>query len=109
MSRVVSPTRSGLLVMVQDDTIKKALVGLAIEKALLDIGKPALDKVTRKLEAEYNCYIFDCYNNPKMLHRVLKEIYGNACKTIVDSIKKNLDEFAYQEPIGRFLSTIDSS
>jgi hypothetical protein len=68
-----------------------------------------LDRVARKLETEYNCYIFDCYNNPKMLLRVLKEEYGNSYKAIVDSIKKNLDEFAYQEPISRFLSAIDSS
>lgn len=104
----MSPTRSGLLVMVQDDTVKKALVGLAIERALLEIGGSVLDQVTRKLETEYNCYIFDCYNNPEMLHRVLKEIYGDSYKAIVDSIKKNLDEFAYQEPIGRFLSVIGS-
>lgn len=107
-SRILSPTRNGLLVMVQDDTVKKALVGLAIEKALLDVGGPVLDQVTRKLETEYDCYIFDCYNNPEMLHRVLKDLYGNSYKTIVDSIKKNLDEFAYQEPIGRFLSVIGS-
>lgn len=94
--------------MVQDDTVKKALVGLAIEKALLDIGRPVLDQVIRKLEKEYNCYIFDCYNNPEMLYRILKEIYGNSYKTIVGSIKKNLDEFAYQEPISRFISVIDS-
>ena len=94
--------------MVQDDMVKKALVGLAIEKALLTIGIPVLDQVTRKLEAEYNCYIFDCYNNPTMLHRILKEMYGNAYKIVVDLIKKNLDEFAYQEPIGRFLSVIGS-
>jgi hypothetical protein len=94
--------------MVQDDTVKKALVGLAVEKALLDIGGSVLDQVTRKLETEYNCYIFDCYNNPEILHRVLKELYVNSYKTIVDSIKKNLDEFSYQEPIDRFLSVIGS-
>lgn len=108
VNRIPSPTRSGLLVMVQDDMVKKALVGLAIEKALLTIGIPVLDQVTRKLEAEYNCYIFDCYNNPAMLHRILKEMYGNAYKIVVDLIKKNLDEFAYQEPISRFLSVIGS-
>ncbi len=108
-SRIQSPTRSGLLVMIQDNTVKKALVGLAIEKALLDMGGPILDQVTRKLETEYNCYIFDCYNNPEMLHRVFKELDGWSHKTIVDLIKKNLDEFAYQEPISRFLSVIGSS
>lgn len=107
-SRILSPTRSGLLVMVQDDMVKKALVGLAIEKALLTVGIPALDQVTRKLEAEYNCYIFDCYNNPAMLRRILKEMYGSTYKTVVDLIKNNLDEFAYQEPISRFLSVIGS-
>jgi hypothetical protein len=109
IKKIPSPTRNGLLVMVQDDTVKKALVGLAIEKTLLDISEPALDQVARKLETEYSCYIFDCYNNPEILHRVLKEIYGNSYKTIVDSIKKNLEEFAYQGPIGRFLFVLGSS
>lgn len=107
MSRIHSP-RDGLLVMVQDGTVKKALVGLAIEKALLDFGVPVLDHVSRKLEVEHHCYIFDCYDKPEVLHLVLKESYGNASKYIVDSIKRNLSEFSHQEPISRFLAGINT-
>ncbi len=94
--------------MTQEGTIKKALVGLAIKKALLDIGQPVLDEVTRRLEKEYKCYIFDCYDKPEILHHVLNEMYGKSSKSITYSIKRNLEEFSNQEPIRRFLATISA-
>src|SRR5207245_4109373 len=89
-------------VMMEYHTIKQALVGLAIETALLDVGKPALMEVIRKLESEYNSCIFDCYYHPELLVSVLKELFGNSCVVIVESINKNLAEFSYKEPISQF-------
>ncbi len=90
-------------IMIEDRTIKQALVGLAIETALLDVGKPTLKEVIRKLESYYNCGIFDCYYNPELLVSVLRKLYGNSYGAIVESIKKNLVEFSHQEPISRFI------
>lgn len=88
------------------DEVKKALVTLAIEKSLLDIGKPTYDEVVENLKKRYNRYIPDCYEHPEYLREILKELYGNTHKTIVKSIKEQLEEFSYHKPIARFLKVI---
>ena len=50
----------------------KALVGLVIEKTLLDIGKPVYEKVTDSLYKKYHCYIHDCFEKPEYLKAVLR-------------------------------------
>ncbi len=97
-----------LLLTTQDGTVKKALVGLAIKKALLGMGQSALDNVSKKLEEEYGCYVFDCYEKPEILHNVLDEMYGKSSKSIMFSIRKNLEEFSDQEPINKFLTVISA-
>jgi hypothetical protein len=90
-----------------DDQIKKALVTLAIEHVLLEIGKPILEKVTSKLFQEYHCYIPDCYEKPEYLNKVLKDLFGNSHIEIVKSINKRLEQFASQKSINRFLKIIN--
>ncbi len=107
MNRIHS-TKGGLLLLTQDSTIKKGLVGLSIQKALLDVGQPILDEVTKRLEKEYKCYIFDCYDKPEILCNILNEMYGKSSKSIVYSIKRNLEEFSNQEQIRRFLVAISA-
>ena len=83
--------------------ISKALVTLAIEKTLLNMGKPVLDEVAHRLLKNYKCYIPDCHEHPEYLKSVLKELYGNSYSTIVESIKKTLDEFITKKSIEHFL------
>ena len=73
--------------------VMKALTSVAIEKALLDIGKPFLNKVSNKLQKEYNCYIPDCYEHPEYLDNVLRSIFGNSTGTVVESIRELLAEY----------------
>ena len=70
--------------------VMKALTTITIEKVLLNIGKPVLDKVKNKLKKEYKCYIPDCYDHPEYLESVLKSIFGNSHITIVESIREEL-------------------
>jgi len=86
--------------------ISKALVTLAVEKTLLNMGKPVLDEVQHRLFANYKSYIPDCYEHPEYLKNVLKELYGNCYNNIVQSIKKNLEEFITKKPIEHFLAVI---
>ena len=88
------------------EQIGKALVTLAIEKALRDIGKPTYDKVLEMLNSKYHCYLPDCYEHPEYLSKVLKVLFGNAGDTIVESIRMQLEEFAYKKPMARFLEVI---
>lgn len=86
-----------------DLQIKKALVSFAIEKSLLEMGEPVFQKVTKTLMDNYNCYIPDCYEHPEYLKRVLGDIYGNAHQSIINSIKRDLEEFSEQGPVQKFI------
>lgn len=89
-----------------DNQIKKALITISVEQALLEVGKPVLDEVTHALYSNYNCYIPDCLDHPDYLKTVLKDLYGSGYQTIVKSIHKHLDEFVDQKPIEEFLIAI---
>ena len=85
---------------------RKALVVLAIEKTLLEVGRPTYDEVLGKLNEDYQCYLSDCYENPEYLSRVLKELYGPSHRAIIVSIKKYLAETSTQEDIAKFIIKI---
>ena len=85
---------------------KKALVVLAIEKTLLEVGRTTYDEVLGKLYENYGCYLSDCYDNPEYLSSVLKELYGQSSLAIVNSIKKYLAQASMQEGIAKFVMKI---
>ncbi len=89
-----------------DEQIRKALVSLAIEHTLLEIGKPVLDKVTSKLFVKYHCYLPDCYEKPQYLKKVLKDLFGKSHTEIVEKIRNRLQEFSSKEPIKQFIEGI---
>lgn len=82
---------------------EKGLVRGAIDDALLEFDKSALEKVFNKLAEDYKCSIPDCFENPGYLLMVLKDLYGNSYTTIVESIKKNLAKYALEKPIENFV------
>lgn len=79
------------------------MLTITIEKALLDFGKPTLEKVIGRLDKEYDCYLPDCYEHPEYLAKILKDLYGNGSIVIIKSILGQLEEFNYQKPIEKFL------
>ena len=92
--------------MTQTSDDPKVLIIAAIEKSLLEIGKPDLNKVKQRLMEDYNRTLADCYDEPEFLNRILKDIYGKAHVTIVESIKKNLDNMSSSKPVKEFLKMI---
>lgn len=91
---------------IQTSDDPKVLIIAAIEKSLLEIGKPDLNKVKQRLMEDYNRTLADCYDEPEFLSRILKDIYGKAHVTIVDAIKKNLDNMSETKPVKEFLEII---
>lgn len=89
-----------------DFTLNKALVSLAIERALLEISKTALEEVGKRLYLKYQIYFADCFAHPQYLAAVLEEIYGNAHVTIVKLIKNKLEEFSQRRGITEFLAAL---
>ena len=92
--------------IIQTSDDPKVLIITAIEKSLLEIGKPDLNKVKQRLMEDYNRTLADCYEEPEFLNRILKDIYGKAHVTIVDSIKKNLDSMSETKQVKEFLEVI---
>jgi transcriptional antiterminator len=88
------------------EQLRKAIVSLAIEKVLLAIGHPVYEKIIKQLSKDYNCYLPECYEHPEYLNKVLKKIFGNAHITIVDAIKRELNEQITEKPIAVFVSAI---
>lgn len=88
------------------DTINKALVSLVIENVLLDLGKPVYEKFSEILFKKYQCYVTDCYEHPEYFHAVLKEFFGSSSNAIIESVKKNLEDYATQKHVAKFLEVI---
>ena len=94
------------LMNIQKRDVMKALTSLAIQKVLNDISTPAFEKVSKKLQKEYNCYIPDCYDHPEYLESVLKSIFGNAYTAIVEQIIEELVEHLDDNGINTLIKTI---
>ncbi len=84
------------------EQVRKALVTLLVKQKLEQFDIDGVNKVTRKLYDDYHCYLPDCYDDPILLGRVLRDLFKNS-DIIIESIRGSLSEFAYQEPISRFL------
>lgn len=91
---------------VDSDHARKALVSFVIERALLQIGKTALDQVSNTLYEEHRCYLGDCYEHPEYLSKALKDLFGKSHTVIVESIKKELIDFVEHRSIEKFLKVI---
>lgn len=87
---------------------EKGLVRMAIDDALLEFDKSALERVFNKLHDDYKCGIPDCYKNPEYLKKVLKDLYGNSYVVIIELIKKKLQKYASEKSIEKFLMAISS-
>ncbi len=85
---------------------RKALVTVLTEKVLLAMGKPVLDEVSYRLYKDFKCYIPDCYENPERLKIVLKDLFGPSHFVVVESIQKDLEEFAYNKSVENFLNVL---
>ncbi len=84
----------------------KVLATLAIEKTLLGMGEAVYDKVAGELYEKYHFYIPDCFEKPEYLKTVLKDLYGESYNEIINSIKRELDEFVYNKKIETFLQVL---
>ncbi len=92
--------------MIDPPNNMKALATLAIEKTLLDIGKPEYETVIDRLYKKYHCYIPDCFEKPEYLKVVLKDLYGASYKVIIDSIEQKLKGFTHDKRTDVFVHVL---
>jgi hypothetical protein len=87
--------------------VKKALVSLALEESLLEIGgTKLLHDVFRILYERFQSYLPDCYDHPEYLRGIFAEIDSGTCDVLLELLNEKLVEFSYQRPIGEFLVKI---
>lgn len=86
--------------------VKKALVTLVIQEALLEVSKVMFELVFERLVKDYNCYISDCYDHPEYLKDILRDFDDEFYELIVNKIAKKLEKYSYQKPIKEFLTIL---
>ena len=87
--------------------VRKALVTLTIEQALVEIGGTGLlNDVLRILYEKCHCYLPDCFDHPENFRKVWNELDEGTCNLMVKLVKKNLKEFTHHKSIGQFLAGI---
>ncbi len=87
--------------------VERVLVSLAVEKTLLQIGRPVFDKVENLFREKYRCTIMDAYDHPQYLTEILKEVFGKSHVEVINSIREFLTNFKYEYPIEAFIEKIN--
>ena len=88
--------------------VSKALVSLAIEQSLVQVGGSiVLDVVSGKIFEKYQCHIPDCYEHPEYLNLVLVDMHIPMHHMIVRLIRNQLEEFSYKKEIQYFLEELN--
>jgi hypothetical protein len=91
--------------VLSDEQIKENLA-LSIEVVLMRRGGPEFQMVLAKLKNNFNLDIINCYENPEYLRKVLKEVYREDFKFIVEEIIGELGEYAQEQKIIEFLDIL---
>lgn len=93
--------------IVKPDKYHNALISFVIYDTLKKMSESALNEVGNRLYTKHNCYFSDCLEHPEYLREILKEIFGNGCQPIIDTINKELAEVAQQKQISNFLVVLN--
>ncbi len=88
------------------DEMNKLLVMVTIEKVLLDMGKPELEKVESMLISKYQCRLYNCIECPEALKSVLCELYGDNCNEILKTISDALLSNTMDLPLENFITVL---
>ncbi len=94
--------------MVNTDRLIGDVVGVIIEKVLMEISVTAHNRMAEIL-GDYNMTFSDCYKKPDVLNFALKEIFGNDYLSIVEKIKNELMGFDDDRRINDFIELVSES
>ena len=87
------------------DTMMRDLIGVHVEKTLLNRDMETYEKVVQVLNAG-NITFSDCYEYPAILNAILRQSYGQDHKTVVQEIKNKLHDFGEQKGVARFMEIL---
>ncbi len=89
------------------DQVRQALISVTVESALLGSGIETYEKVVQLLEEKYHGSMPDCYDHPEYLDQILRTLDTTSRSHIMDSIKRGLGEFSYDESISKFIDELN--
>ena len=88
--------------------MKQELITVAVEYALLQMGKPELEMVKSRLRDDYNCTIGDCLDHPEHLKQVLNELFGYRYEDILDTINRVVRDGNINSRVEKFLMGLNT-
>ncbi|HSB50403.1 MAG TPA: hypothetical protein VLC72_03625 [Nitrosopumilaceae archaeon] len=88
--------------------MKRDLITVAVEYALLQMGTPELEKVETRLANDYNCKIGDCLEHPEYLKSILCDLFGNSYQDILDSIEQVIKDANIDNQVEEFVMVLRS-
>jgi len=91
-----------------ENQMKKTMIMLALKNTLLELGIEEYDKVTDLLQNEHNCTLEDCYENPEYLKNVLKKLFGDSYRDILNSLSENMKSILSQQSVKEFLEVLST-
>lgn len=65
----------------------KAVVAISVEIVLMRKGGPQYQLALARLERDYGCKIFDCFDHPQYLKSVLQDVYGKDYSDLIEKIE----------------------
>ncbi len=89
-----------------DKNSNKSMVVLSVEVVLMRKGGPQYHQTLARLERDYGCKIFDCFEHPEYLRAVLRDVYGSEYKSIVDNLEVELGEIVSEKDVADFLRVL---
>lgn len=87
--------------------VVQALISVTVESALLGSGIETYQKVVQLLEKKYHGSMPDCCDHPEYLDEILQVLDTKSRSRVMESIKKGLGEFSYDESISKFIAELN--
>lgn len=81
-----------------------SVIGLAIEKALHNLGPGEFEKVVKNLQSYFHAYLFDSFDNPQYLKKILYSLYPNEIFKVLNLIEKELIETHDLKSVQNFIN-----
>ncbi len=91
--------------MVHSDRLIGDVVGVIIEKVLMEISVTAHNKMAEIL-GDYNMTFSDCYKKPDVLNYALKEIFDTEYLSTVEKIRNELMGLDEDHRINEFIELV---
>ena len=81
-------------------------VALIVSNAIRKNGNKKLNEFTEKLELKFKIYLFDCFDNPVQLKKMLIDLYPNEFEKIINDIEDECKKDSTDKPYLEFIDCL---